>query len=157
MENKSLEELEAERKELQKRINVVNYAISSIKSGYWYLTLEMVYGSRTYGKHSNGVSACDTANEYYGDNGFCNIYTNDPTVITGEYEHGTIYFFDGNFEDCKNYLETEHYYYRFKSHLPIDKSYYTSTDHELAESVAKYKKELDEATVKPVKSSEMAE
>jgi len=55
------------------------------KDGFIYLTRCRAYGSVSWRSHNNIESAKEEISEYYGDNGFGSIYTNNPN-------HGVLEF-----------------------------------------------------------------
>jgi hypothetical protein len=79
-----------------------------IPDSYIYKVVIHSYGSHSCISYNNLKNALDCANEYYEDNGFANLFTNNPnvnTVLSG----GTVYYLEDfdklvypyNLDDCK--------------------------------------------------------
>lgn len=79
-----------------------------LPDGYIYKVVIHSYGSHSCISYNNLKNALDCANEYYEDNGFANLFTNNPnvdTVLSG----GTVYYLEDfdklvypyNNHDCK--------------------------------------------------------
>ncbi len=67
----------------QERVNHLRNEIQNHSDGYLYITCTRCYGSLSYRDHSNGFIVQELCDEYYGDNGIVDVYTNNP-------DHGII-------------------------------------------------------------------
>ena len=63
--------LKAETWELYKQLQTV-------EDGFKYVTVTNSYGSTSKQHHNNSFTVQELCNEYNGDNGYCNVYTNNP-------------------------------------------------------------------------------
>ena len=52
--------------------------ILDTSDGFIYMTCLRCYGSLSWEHHKNEFSVQDLCNEYYGDNGIVDVYTNNP-------------------------------------------------------------------------------
>jgi len=58
--------------------NKLYQEILDTSDGFIYLTCLRCYGSVRWMHHNNEFSVQDLCNEYYGDNGIVDVYTNNP-------------------------------------------------------------------------------
>jgi hypothetical protein len=58
--------------------NTLFREILNTPDGFLYVTKLRCYGSIHWGTHKNEFSTQDLCNEYYGDNGIVDVYTNNP-------------------------------------------------------------------------------
>lgn len=69
---------------IEKYINAKEYAnnlyweIINTPDGFLYVTCLRCYGSINWVTHKNEFSVKDLCDEYYGDNGIVDVYTNNP-------------------------------------------------------------------------------
>lgn len=69
---------------IQKYQNARDYAnelyreILNTSDGFLYVTCLRCYGSLSWQHHNNEFSVQDLCNEFYGDNGIVEVYTNNP-------------------------------------------------------------------------------
>ena len=75
---KKLRRLEDEVYELKEQIRLIS-------DGFIYLTKLRCYGSITWDMHSNAFSVQELCDEYYGDNGIVDVYTNNPDHMISSY------------------------------------------------------------------------
>ena len=89
--NDNIQELLAEKTALENQLYILLNRIKSYSDGYDYVVIIHSYGSHSKVKCSNIHAAYEIAKEYYGDNGFANIYTNNKEVLL-ELSGGEIYY-----------------------------------------------------------------
>ena len=58
--------------------NKLYQEILDTSDGFIYMTCLRCYGSIRWKSHNNEFSVQDLCNEYYGDNGIVDVYTNNP-------------------------------------------------------------------------------
>lgn len=94
MENKmNIEDLLKRKKELKNELNSINHQISNYKDGFEYVVCVHSYGSHWKERFNNLDSALILTNEYYEDNGFAHLYTNNPNVKI-RLQGGDVYFIE---------------------------------------------------------------
>jgi hypothetical protein len=72
-------------RELEDELYEVKEQIRQTSDGFIYLTKLRCYGSITWNMHSNCFSAQELCDEYYGDNGIVEVYTNNPDHMISSY------------------------------------------------------------------------
>jgi len=60
------------------KANKLYQEILDTSDGFLYVTCLRCYGSVRWQHHNNEFSVKDLCNEYYGDNGIVDVYTNNP-------------------------------------------------------------------------------
>jgi hypothetical protein len=60
------------------RANKLYQEILNTSDGFLYVTCLRCYGSLSWQTHNNEFSVQDLCNEFYGDNGIVDVYTNNP-------------------------------------------------------------------------------
>ena len=60
------------------KANKLYQEILNTSDGFLYVTCLRCYGSLSWQTHNNEFSVQDLCNEYYGDNGIVDVYTNNP-------------------------------------------------------------------------------
>lgn len=60
------------------KANKLYQEILDTSDGFIYMTCLRCYGSIRWKHHNNEFSVQDLCNEYYGDNGIVDVYTNNP-------------------------------------------------------------------------------
>jgi hypothetical protein len=60
------------------KANKLYQEILDASDGFLYVTCLRCYGSVRWQHHNNEFSVKDLCNEYYGDNGIVDVYTNNP-------------------------------------------------------------------------------
>jgi hypothetical protein len=73
-----MEELIKKYEEARKYANELYEEILETSDGFRYLTQLRCYGSIRWQSHKNEFSVQDLCNDYYGDNGIVDVYTNNP-------------------------------------------------------------------------------
>lgn len=99
-----MEELLKIRAEYQQKVDDINTQMHNYADGFKYVVVIHSYGSHYKTHHNNHITAIEMANEYYQDNGFADIYTNNKdfpeTCLLG----GNIYYY----EDIDNISQYKH-------------------------------------------------
>jgi len=72
-------------RELEDELYEVKEEIRQTSDGFIYLTKLRCYGSITWDMHSNAFSVQELCNEYYGDNGIVDVYTNNLNHMISSY------------------------------------------------------------------------
>ena len=72
-----LKALIAKKNDLEKQLNAVRKQIRETTDGFMYVTALHRYGSVRWEIHNNPCAVYDLCNEYTGDNGILDIYTNN--------------------------------------------------------------------------------
>lgn len=62
----------------QQQVNELYSQICNYSDGYVYISCLRCYGSLTWDNHVNEFVVQELCNEYYGDNGIVDVYTNNP-------------------------------------------------------------------------------
>ena len=75
---KMMKELIKKYHNAQKRANKLYSEIIETSDGFLYVTCLRCYGSVQWETHKNEFIVQDLCNEYYGDNGIVDVYTNNP-------------------------------------------------------------------------------
>ena len=70
-----------------------HFELFAVSDGYNYITNLRSYGSNTFEKHTNYATVSLLCDEYYGDNGIVDVYTNNPLYKKENYN---AYDKDGN-------------------------------------------------------------
>ena len=73
-----MEELIKQYEEARRLSNQLYQEILDTPDGFIYLTQLRCYGSLRWQSHKNEFSVQDLCNDYYGDNGIVDVYTNNP-------------------------------------------------------------------------------
>ena len=73
-----MKELIEKYKEARRHANELYEEILETSDGFIYVTCLRCYGSVRWQSHKNEFSVQDICNEYYGDNGIVDVYTNNP-------------------------------------------------------------------------------
>lgn len=73
--------------------NKKHFELFAASDGYKYITNLRCYGSNTYEEHNNYATVSLLCDEYYGDNGIVDVYTNNPLYKKENYN---AYDKDGN-------------------------------------------------------------
>jgi len=60
------------------KANKLYQEILNTSDGFLYVTCLRCYGSLSWQTHNNEFSVQDLCNEFYGDNGIVDVYTNNP-------------------------------------------------------------------------------
>jgi hypothetical protein len=60
--------------------NRIYHLIEECKDGYFYMAIIQCFGSTSIETATNGKSIQDIDKEWYGDNGLCAIYSNNPDI-----------------------------------------------------------------------------
>jgi hypothetical protein len=63
-----------------------HFELFNTSDGYNYITNLRSYGSNTYEKHTNYATVLLLCDEYYGDNGIVDVYTNNPLYKKENYK-----------------------------------------------------------------------
>jgi hypothetical protein len=63
---------------VRSKANKLYQEILDTSDGFIYMTCLRCYGSIRWKHHNNEFSVQDLCNEYYGDNGIVDVYTNNP-------------------------------------------------------------------------------
>ena len=69
----------------QKRVSELYSQICNHSDGYVYLSCLRCYGSLTWDNHVNQFTVQRLCDEYYGDNGIVDVYTNNPNHSISTY------------------------------------------------------------------------
>lgn len=69
----------------QQQVNELYSQICSHSDGYVYLSCLRCYGSLTWNSHVNEFTVQRLCDEYYGDNGIVDVYTNNPNHSISTY------------------------------------------------------------------------
>ena len=70
---------------LEDELYEVKEQIRQTSDGFLYLTKLRCYGSITWDMHSNSFSAQELCDEYNGENGIVEVYTNNPDHMISSY------------------------------------------------------------------------
>jgi len=70
---------------LEDELYEVKEQIRKTSDGFLYLTKLRCYGSITWDMHSNAFSAQELCDEYNGENGIVEVYTNNPDHMISSY------------------------------------------------------------------------
>ena len=89
----NIENLLKKEKELNVELNSIKHQISNYKDGFEYVVCVHSYGSHFKYKFNNLYAAFEVTNEYYQDNGFAHLYTNNPNVKI-RLQSGDVYFIE---------------------------------------------------------------
>ena len=73
-----MKELIEKYQKAKNQADVLYQEILNTSDGFIYLTELRCYGSVRWQSHKNEFSVQDLCNEYYGDNGIVDVYTNNP-------------------------------------------------------------------------------
>jgi len=77
--------------ELNKKLNSINKQILDYTDGFNYVVCVHSYGSHYKSEFNNLHAAMELTNEYYQDNGFAHLFTNNPDVKI-RLQSGDVYF-----------------------------------------------------------------
>ena len=80
-----MEELIKRYKEAQYLVQELYSQISDTSDGFLYVTKLRCYGSIQWETHKNEFVTQDLCDEYYGDNGIVDVYTNNPNHNISSY------------------------------------------------------------------------
>jgi len=67
------------------KANKLYQEILNTSDGFLYVNCLRCYGSLSWQTHNNEFSVQDLCNEYYGDNGIVDVYTNNPNHTISSY------------------------------------------------------------------------
>jgi hypothetical protein len=87
----NIENLLQKKDELNAELNSINRQIFNYKDGFDYVVCVHSYGSHYKSKFNNLHAALELTNEYYQDNGFAHLFTNNPNVKI-RLQSGDVYF-----------------------------------------------------------------
>jgi hypothetical protein len=73
-----MKELIEKYQEARNYANELYEEILETSDGFLYVTCLRCYGSLSWQTHNNEFSVQDLCNDYYGDNGIVDVYTNNP-------------------------------------------------------------------------------
>ncbi len=73
-----MEHIIQEIRSLEERISKLRSELRKQKDGFIYLVRIRCYGSVTHDTYTNTYLVQEVCNEYYGDNGIVDVYTNNP-------------------------------------------------------------------------------
>jgi len=80
-----MEQLIKKYEDAKKISDELYWEILNTPDGFLYLTKLRCYGSIRWENHKNEYSVKDLCNEYYGDNGIVEVYTNNPNHTIESY------------------------------------------------------------------------
>lgn len=86
-----IKNLLAKKQELENELNSINNQINDYKDGFEYVVCVHSYGSHYKSEFNNLHAALELTGEYYQDNGFAHLYTNNPNVKI-RLQSGDVYF-----------------------------------------------------------------
>lgn len=93
----NIEDLLKRKEELNAELNSINYQISNYKDGFEYVVCVHSYGSHYKQSFNNLNAALTLTDEYYQDNGFAHLFTNNPNVKIRLYS-GDVFFIENTSE-----------------------------------------------------------
>ena len=76
----TIEELLKEKAKLEYALDDINHQIYNYKDGFQYVVCVHSYGTHYKQEFNNFYAAFDLTNEYHEDNGFANLFTNNPDL-----------------------------------------------------------------------------
>jgi hypothetical protein len=89
------------------KLQIINDLIKNFDEGYWYCVMTEVHRYSHFYDFNNHYAAELLAGQYYGDNGFSTVYTNNPDykkgVVINHYDE-TGYYFISSREALDNYV-----------------------------------------------------
>lgn len=80
-----IKQLFQEYKDLENQKEMKFRELYSEEDGFRYITNTRSYGSNTYEEHKNYITVMLLCEQYYGDNGIVDVYTNNPLYKKEEY------------------------------------------------------------------------
>lgn len=80
-----MEELIKKYERARNKANKLYQEILNTSDGFLYITCLRCYGSLRWQHHNNEFSVQDLCNEFYGDNGIVDVYTNNPNYKIESY------------------------------------------------------------------------
>ncbi|MCK9417132.1 hypothetical protein M0Q97_10800 [Candidatus Dojkabacteria bacterium] len=83
-------------KELKELKNKVENEINNFEDGYFYVCNIQSYGNNYDIYLKNHIKAEELLNEYNGDNGFCDLYTNSPMISINDGPGGSVYYIESD-------------------------------------------------------------
>lgn len=86
----------------KEKANKLHREILNTPDGFLYVTSLRCYGSIQWETHKNEFSAQDLCNEYYGDNGIVDVYTNNPNHKIESYGDVNVMTYDEIVNMSKN-------------------------------------------------------
>lgn len=89
---KTFEQLQSEYNASINAMNEAKKELYSFEDGFEYLLVVNAYRTERRYTHSNSFSAIQEANEYYENNGFCRIYTNNTSILYTSLNGGSIVY-----------------------------------------------------------------
>jgi hypothetical protein len=85
-----MKELIEKYQEARNHANELYEEILETSDGFLYVTCLRCYGSLSWQTHNNEFSVQDLCNDYYGDNGIVDVYTNNPNHNISSYGDVTV-------------------------------------------------------------------
>jgi len=85
-----MEELIKKYERARNKSNKLYQEILNTSDGFLYVTCLRCYGSLSWQHQNNEFSVQDLCNEFYGDNGIVNVYTNNPNHNISSYGDVTV-------------------------------------------------------------------
>lgn len=92
--NAKLEQLRKEVKNLEEKVEQKKFELGQEPDGFVYVTNTRCYGSQHYQEHKNFITVQMLCDEFYGDNGIVDVWTNNPL-----YEEKSLNAFYENMHD----------------------------------------------------------
>ena len=89
-----LEELIKQLQDLESKAAELRFSIRNYNDGFIYLTCLRCYGSISWETYTNEFCAQELCNEYYGDNGIVDVYTNNSNNSIQSYGSVTVMSLD---------------------------------------------------------------
>jgi len=86
----NMEKLIEKYQEARNHANELYEEILETSDGFLYVTCLRCYGSLSWQTHNNEFSVQDLCNDYYGDNGIVDVYTNNPNHNISSYGDVTV-------------------------------------------------------------------
>ena len=80
-----MEELIKKYERARNKANKLYTEILNTSDGFLYVTKLRCYGSISFETHKNEFAVQDLCNDYYGDNGIVDVYTNNPNNKISSY------------------------------------------------------------------------
>ena len=93
----NIEDLLKKQSLLNSELYSITNQIASYKDGFDYIVCVHSYGSHSKYKFNNLYAAIELTNDYYQDNGFANLFTNNPNVKI-RLNSGEVYFIENTSE-----------------------------------------------------------
>jgi len=84
-------------------LSIIEAKIKAFDDGFDYKVITQVYHNTRYENFTNAIAAFDWANEFYGDNEFADLYTNNKNSSYLKENRLTLH--GGNIYYCKNIVD----------------------------------------------------